>query len=351
MTSYYARASRRRSSGMDWSMGADNIMNMMQRKPEALLLIGAGVALMMRRGRGFNFFSSGSRDWSSDTQSNWRGERDYARSRGGSRRYQPTGDDGSDWSQSSQGQSSRGTMSSARGAMNDAGEMASDAAENMTNYASGMMQRVGDTASSYASSASRWAGDAREGLMDRSQWIADRARSLPEELDEAVQDHPLVLAALGVAIGAALGATLPSTSLENRAMGETRDQLLEAAQDATSRLGEAAEEAYDEAWRTAESHGLSKDGLKEMARDVGGKFASAATGSSDSAQSGSSASGTSAGGTSPAGYSSGGSQSGAGSSPSGAGSSGSSPGSRPSGSTSTPGGAGTSPRRDDTRQT
>lgn len=348
MTSYYARASRRRSSGMDWSMGADNIMHMMQRKPEALLLIGAGVALMMRRGRGFNFFSSGSRDWSSDTQSNWRGQRDYARSRSGSRRYQPTGDDGSDWSQSSQGQSSRGMMSSARGAMNDAGEMASDAAENMTNYASGMMQRVGDTASSYASSASRWAGDAREGLMDRSQWIADRARTLPEELDEAVQDHPLVLAALGVAIGAALGATLPTTSLENRAMGETRDQLLDAAQGATSRLGEAAEEAYDEAWRTAESHGLSKDGLKEMARDVGGKFASAATGSSDSAQSGSS---------------SGGSQSAAGSSSTGAGSSGSSPGSRPSGSmssgggassvstASTPGGAGTSPRRDDTRQT
>ncbi|MBX9758377.1 MAG: hypothetical protein K2Y29_06335 [Beijerinckiaceae bacterium] len=342
MTSYYARTSRRRSSGMDWSMGADNIMNMMQRKPEALLLIGAGVALMMRRGRGFNFFSSGSRDWSSDTQANWREDRNYGGSRSSGRSYQPTGDDGSDWSQSSQrqssrGQSSGGMMSSARGAMNDAGEMASDAADSMTNYASGMMQRVGDTASSYASSASRWAGDAREGLMDRSQWIAERARTLPEELDEAVQDHPLVLAALGVAMGAALGATLPTTSLENRAMGETRDQLLDAAQGATGRLGEAAEEAYDEAWRTAQSHGLSKDGLKEMARDVGEKFASAATGSSENVQGGSQGGGSQGGGSQG-----GGSQTGSGSSGGGTSS---------ASTASAPGGGGTTPRRDDPRQT
>lgn len=280
MTSYYARTQHRRPSrSTSWSMSADGLMDMARRKPEALLLIGAGVALMMRNSRGFTS-SFGARSSSSD----WREQRrEFARqSRGGRGSYQPTGEDGSAWSQ----ETSEGMLSSARETMRDArqsaAQMASETGESMTRHASDLMRRVGDTASSYASSASRWAGDARSGLMDRSHRLTERARTLPEELDEAVQDHPLVLAALGVAIGAALGATLPSTSIENRAMGEASDQLWEAAESASGRLGEAAEEAYDEAWRSAESRGLSKEGLADMARDVGTKFASAATG--DSAQ-------------------------------------------------------------------
>jgi hypothetical protein len=277
MTSYYARASRRRHSrGMDWSMGLGDLIDTVQRKPEALLLIGAGVALMMRGSSGIGLFAARSRSAAGD----WRGEMRGMRREGASSfrprqgSYQSDANDGGAWPS----RSISGAMSSARGAGESAAHAAGEASENMTRYASDMMNRASEAASSYASTAGRWADEAREGFMDRSQWLAERARFLPEELDEAVQDHPLVLAALGVAVGAALGATLPSTSIENRAMGQVSDDLWEAAEDVTGRLGEDAGEAYDEAFATAEKHGLSKQGLKEMATDVAAKFAGAATG-------------------------------------------------------------------------
>lgn len=281
MTSYYARASRRRHSrGMDWSMGVGDLIDTVQRKPEALLLIGAGIALMMRRSSGIGLFASRSTSAAGGLRGEMRGMRRESsssfREREGS--YQSYANEGG----ASSSGSISGAMSSARGAVRDAGQsvsqVAGEASENMTRYASDMMNRASDAASSYASTAGRWADDARGGLMERSQWLAERGRFLPEELDEAVQDHPLVLAALGVAVGAALGASLPATSLENRAMGRASDDLWEAADDVTGRLGEAAGEAYDEAFATAEKHGLSKEGLKEMATDVAAKFTSAAAG-------------------------------------------------------------------------
>lgn len=330
MTSYYSRTSHRRSRGMDWNISADGMMDMIQRKPEALLLIGAGLALMMRGGRGFSFSGSASSPRSQRLYSR-RDDLSYEGSRGRRGSYQPTGEDGSDWSSDSS--SSRGMMSSAGDTVRSAGEsvrsagesasrMASETGENMTRYASDMVRRVSDTASTYASSATRWAGDARSGLMDRSHRLTERARSLPDEIDEAVQDHPLVLAALGVAIGAAMGATLPSTSIENRAMGQASDSLWDAAESATGRLGEAAEKAYDEAFRTAESHGLSKQGLKEMAKEVGSSFVSAAAGETgQGSQTGSSSStsqsrtgGSIAGGSTPGSTTSGSGQQGTGAS-------------------------------------
>jgi ElaB/YqjD/DUF883 family membrane-anchored ribosome-binding protein len=291
MTSYNERTSRRRHArGSDFNMSVNGIMNMVTRKPEALLLVGAGLALLMRNGRGFSLSGLGTPSRSHGGQDH-RDHRlgDSVSSRPG--RYQPNGDDGSAWAQSSKGiaSSAREVTNEAREALHDvresAGQMASEATEGVTRYASDMMRNVSDTASDYASTAAnyastagRWAEEARGGIVDRSHQLAERARSLPDELDEAVQEHPLVLAALGVAIGAALGASLPSTSIEKRTLGEASDQMWRAAETVTGRIGDAAEEAYDEAWRTAQEHGLSKDGLKDMARDVGAKFVSAAAG-------------------------------------------------------------------------
>lgn len=275
MTSYNERTSyRRRARGMDIDMSMNGIMNAVSRKPEALLLMGAGLALLMRNGRGLDMSSIGLSARSRDA----RYRADEARYEGvqsGRKNYYPGDMAGEGHSSEGMGSSAR---SSVRDASDNAGKMVGEATEGMTRYASEMMRSVSDTASSYASSAGQWADDARSGLVDQSSRLAERARSLPDELDEAVQAHPLVLAALGVAIGAALGASLPATSIENRTLGEASDQMWESAEALTGRIGDAAEEAYDEAWRTAEEHGLSKDGLKSMAKDVGSKFASAAAG-------------------------------------------------------------------------
>jgi hypothetical protein len=65
-----------------------------------------------------------------------------------------------------------------------------------------------------------------------------------------LEDQPLVLGGIGLAIGAALGAALPRTQTENRLMGEASDQIKE-------QVGQAASEQYDRAKHAAE-HGYEK---------------------------------------------------------------------------------------------
>ena len=197
--------SRNRFGGMgamsDYLPDGGAILRVARERPEALLVIAAGLALLMRG-------AVGARDWGA------MGERE-SRARGLRRNL----DDEAmaDWA------------SSAAAQAEGVGERVREAGERMTSYAGEMGERVGEAASGYASAAGRWMEDARDELSERSIRLADQARALPGELDDAVRDHPLVLAALGVAVGAALGASLPASSFENRAMGGARDQLGEAA--------------------------------------------------------------------------------------------------------------------------
>jgi hypothetical protein len=70
-----------------------------------------------------------------------------------------------------------------------------------------------------------------------------------------MQDEPLVVAGLGIALGALVGALLPPTELENRTMGETSDRLKrearEAAREQWERGKEIAEDGWDEAKEAA----------------------------------------------------------------------------------------------------
>lgn len=231
------------------------IMRAARERPEALLVIAAGLALLMRgggasRSRGSNWGSMSERE---------------LRARG--LRHNLDDDAMAGWASSGAGGQAEGV-----------GERVREAGERMTSYASEMGERVSEAASGYASAAGRWVEDARGELSERSTRLADQARALPGELDDAVRDHPLVLAALGVAVGAALGASLPASSLENRAMGGARDQLGEAAQGMAGRLTDAAERALEEAKRSAERHGVSGESVRDVAREAASAFASTAIG-------------------------------------------------------------------------
>jgi hypothetical protein len=50
-----------------------------------------------------------------------------------------------------------------------------------------------------------------------------------EQTRRLIDEQPLILGALGIAVGAALGASLPRTRQEDRLMGEARDELLHRA--------------------------------------------------------------------------------------------------------------------------
>jgi ElaB/YqjD/DUF883 family membrane-anchored ribosome-binding protein len=186
-----------------------NLGRSVQDNPVPLVLIGVGVAWMMAgNGRGRDYSPAGS------------GE--------GARRA---------------GAGVSDAIASAAGAVSDTVSAAAGA--------------VSDTASGLRDSAMRRANDFREtasstmqgvrGAVHRSEDSAYRSgRDLSSAFTALINDQPMLLGALGVAVGAALGAALPETEAEDRLMGEASDAMKEKA-------GEVAAAGYEKAKAVAES--------------------------------------------------------------------------------------------------
>jgi hypothetical protein len=57
----------------------------------------------------------------------------------------------------------------------------------------------------------------------------EEARRMEWRVERQLDDDPLTFGAVAVAVGAAIGLLLPHSDVEDRVMGETRDQLLDRA--------------------------------------------------------------------------------------------------------------------------
>lgn len=177
--------------------------------PLPVALVGIGLAWMMASGR------SGSAVHSP---------------RMGTRRH----DDPWQASDSSSSSSLRDTAQHATDRARDwVGETADQARECIADGAESMRERMADTA-----------GSAREGVSD----LAHRTR---EQMDHArarasmmINEQPLLVGALGIALGAAVGAALPETRREDELMGELRDDLMARGSD---KAREYADRATDKA--------------------------------------------------------------------------------------------------------
>jgi hypothetical protein len=161
-------------------------------------------------------------------------------------------------------------------AFDDASQKVTDAAGRISHTVTDTADRVSSTVSSTAAAATerasgllhdatRFAGDvahrassgidqARFAVEDRYHGVMraghdarDYAERHGAELKHYVEERPLVMAGLGVALGAALGAALPNTRGEHRLLGDTsarlKDRAREAAGQQIDRLGSAAEKA------------------------------------------------------------------------------------------------------------
>jgi hypothetical protein len=225
-----------------WLMGA------LTRNPEGVLLLAAGCALLMRK-------AAATRPIQTVGHQN--------ESRGTNRDSQHNGH----------------TVRNG-GYERNMGESLAHAARSAGEYASDMAERVTETASSYASSVSDYADEATE----RSRRIARQAQStLRSSAQHILQEQPLAVALAGLAVGAAVAATFPATEVEKRALGPTGDRFLDAAGRAGEHLKEAGVQAGERLMSAAEERGLTKDGLKDVAQEVGDAFSSALSGEQKSA--------------------------------------------------------------------
>ncbi len=97
----------------------------------------------------------------------------------------------------------------------------------------------------------------QHGTQDHLHNMSDRARQMGSSSSDFIQEHPLVVGALGVALGAALAGLFPTTRKEDEYMGEYRDRALHKAAEVGQEQADKAQHAvHDKAEEM-------KDGTRE----------------------------------------------------------------------------------------
>jgi hypothetical protein len=248
-----------RDQGADiYGKTADWLVGTAKRNPEALLVLAAGCALLLRgRGRSSPAYHP-NENWGE----NPRGE------------YRPPG-----------------YVEGTTRAAGRATQLASDVAGAATQYATDIKDQVletagayasstADTARSYASTVADYAGDAGRSVASQTSRLADQASNLADQAGSAIRsgagsvmrEQPLAVAVLGVAAGAAIAALFPTTDVEQKTLGPAHDAVADAAARLGGNLKEAAGKAGERLQQSAADRGLSIDGVKEMAKEVGESF-------------------------------------------------------------------------------
>ena len=122
-------------------------------------------------------------------------------------------------------------------------------------------------AEAYASTSSQ-AGDAMQSM---TRYLPSDRSEVKSKLATLLEEQPLVLGAIGLAIGAAIGAALPMTETEDSLMGSTAHRLRDSATDAARHevddMRAAAGEAIDNVRHAA------SDNLKTVVGKAGDAFA------------------------------------------------------------------------------
>jgi ElaB/YqjD/DUF883 family membrane-anchored ribosome-binding protein len=109
---------------------------------------------------------------------------------------------------------------------------------------SGALTRAYDGAGDAAHRAYDRAGDAAYRAYDR---IGEYGTVAQEKYDEYIEENPLAVGAVAMAVGAAVGFAIPATRYEGRLMGDARDNLLQRTQDAVGSMVDKAKQAASEA--------------------------------------------------------------------------------------------------------
>jgi hypothetical protein len=126
------------------------------------------------------------------------------------------------------------------------------------------------------SAGQRAAAAARDAGIETVRTVRETTSNLSDRagktLFETIEQNPLLVAGIGLAVGGLIASVLPRSEFEDDLIGETSNSVKRRGQAAASQGFEAARntvgEAYEEATRQAEAEGLDVDGLGRAARDL-----------------------------------------------------------------------------------
>jgi ElaB/YqjD/DUF883 family membrane-anchored ribosome-binding protein len=239
-----------------------NLSRSVRENPMPVALIGIGVAWMMLGGGRRSGTSSNLSDTLS-TRRTYRSDADLGTAGLGmdadvGSPYE-TGSSGTSWSSGSpsdgrMGTSQPGIGERVRGAVSSTADRVRESVSSATQRVRGTTSSTGDKARDLASTAGDRLGGLSQSAKMRAgalqQTTRDQYYRARQRTTELVDEQPLVIGALGVAVGAALGALLPTTRRENELLGEMRDQVVGEA----SRVaGEQMETVKEVASRVAQT--------------------------------------------------------------------------------------------------
>lgn len=191
------------------------------RNPWALALIGLGVGML--------FFGS-----SKKKRSKFRYDESY--------------DDGRDYSRGFSSKNQKSTLEAAQnkisGAASVVGSSVSNAADAVSDTVGSAANAVSGTVSNAAGSISETAGDvadkAYKQVGNLGAKAQDFAGTAQDSYEYYMEENPLAVGAAALALGAAVGLAIPSTRVENKYMGEARNNLLQKAEEtARGAVGDA----------------------------------------------------------------------------------------------------------------
>jgi ElaB/YqjD/DUF883 family membrane-anchored ribosome-binding protein len=142
-----------------------------------------------------------------------------------------------------QGQNQAGILSTAREGLSGVTDTVSSAAGNAYNS-------LTETAGNVYSST----GDVMNRAYDKFGEFGSTAR---EQYDHYLEENPLALAGVALALGAAVGMAIPSTQYEGELMGDARERIMDKAQSSATQLLDKTKQAVNEASRSVSEQARS----------------------------------------------------------------------------------------------
>lgn len=233
-------------------IGGTQVSLAAKKNPLAISLIGLGLGMLL-----INSYSKKRTNYRYESDYDYDRESDYDR-----REFSSSRD--TDYS------TSRTSQNRGRNITGQVGDYAGQAYKGVSNYAgqayegvTGAASKVGgsvsDVAGKVSESVSDVAGQAYKQVGNLGTKAKDVAGTAQDQYEHYMEENPLAVGAVALALGAAVGLSIPSTRVENHLMGEAREQLVAKASD-------TAREAIDKVQQVA---GEVKQTVQDKVKDSG----------------------------------------------------------------------------------
>ena len=174
-----------------------------------------------------------------------------------------------------------------QGRIHDAQAKVLGLARDAEDTAASFGQRIQDSLASAKQATTEKFHDARDGAAAVTDQVSDAAKQAADQVAQGLQsaqqvagsflatlnENPIALGAIGLAVGALLGALVPQSEQEKEALADvaaqTRDAATELAQKAADAGGAVAQKVVDAGMASAKEHGVTgEQSLTELVKGV-----------------------------------------------------------------------------------